>query len=61
MSVISAGMMLPVETARRVAPDLIIDASSHSVAEACEAEHGGAYYVRIGPVFPTRIKEVLRE
>jgi thiamine-phosphate pyrophosphorylase len=48
---------LPVERARRLAPDLIIGASSHSVEEARRAEELGASYVNIGPLFPTTTKE----
>ncbi len=48
---------LPIDLARRIAPDLIIGASSHSVDEALYAERRGASYVNIGPVFPTKTKE----
>lgn len=47
---------LPIQAARRAAPDLIVGASSHSVEEALEAEAAGASYVNIGPLFPTRTK-----
>lgn len=47
---------LPVADARRVAPDLIIGASSHSEAEAAAAGRDGASYVNIGPLFPTKTK-----
>ncbi len=47
---------LPVEAARRIAPQLIIGASSHSLNEALKAEKDGADYVNIGPIFPTRTK-----
>lgn len=47
---------LPVAYARRLAPDMIIGASSHSVQEAQEAERAGASYINIGPLFPTRTK-----
>jgi thiamine-phosphate pyrophosphorylase len=47
---------LPVADARRIAPDLVIGASSHSVEEALRAEAAGASYVNIGPLFPTRTK-----
>ena len=42
--------------ARRVAPDLIIGASSHSLKEALAAQNDGAGYVNIGPIFPTPTK-----
>jgi thiamine-phosphate pyrophosphorylase len=48
---------LPIEAARRIAPELIIGASSHSLEEALAAETQGADYVNIGPVFPTKTKE----
>lgn len=49
---------MPVETARRIAPDLIIGVSTHSLEEAMAAQSGGASYVNIGPIFETRTKEV---
>lgn len=49
---------LPVAAARRLAPELIIGASSHSLEEALEAQREGADYINIGPIFPTRTKEV---
>lgn len=48
---------LPVAAARRLAPDLIIGASTHSIAEARQAEKDGASYINIGPLFPTRTKQ----
>lgn len=47
----------PIEQARRMAPGLIIGASSHAVDQALEAERRGASYVNIGPIYPTRTKE----
>ena len=47
---------LPVAAARRVAPELIVGASSHSLEEALAAEEAGAGYVNIGPIFPTATK-----
>jgi thiamine-phosphate pyrophosphorylase len=49
---------LPVAVARRLAPDLLIGASSHSLEEALAAQRAGADYVNIGPIFPTNTKEV---
>ncbi len=46
----------PIVPARRLAPDLIIGASTHSPAEARAAEQAGASYVNIGPLFPTQTK-----
>jgi len=47
----------PVEAARRIAPDLLIGCSTHSLDEALKAEQAGADYVNIGPIFPTDTKE----
>lgn len=47
---------LPVAAARRIAPDLIVGASSHSPAEALAAQEAGAGYVNIGPIFSTATK-----
>ena len=52
---------LPVPAARRIAPDLIIGASTHSLPEALRAQEDGADYVNIGPIFPTRTKEGVHE
>ena len=48
---------LPIPAARRIAPDLILGASSHSLEEALKAEKEGADYVNIGPIFPTKTKK----
>jgi len=48
---------LPLDAARRLAPELIIGASTHSLAEALAAQEAGASYVNIGPIFPTQTKE----
>lgn len=47
---------LPVAAARRIAPDLIVGASSHCLEEALAAQEAGAGYVNIGPIFPTATK-----
>ncbi|MCL4501650.1 MAG: thiamine phosphate synthase [Deltaproteobacteria bacterium] len=47
---------LPVAAARRIASDLLIGASSHSLEEALAAQEAGASYVNIGPIFPTATK-----
>jgi thiamine-phosphate pyrophosphorylase len=52
---------LPVRDARRLAPDMIIGASSHNATQAVEAETQGASYVNIGPLFPTDTKNWRRE
>lgn len=49
---------IPVAAARRASSDdLIIGASTHSVAEIREAYRGGADFVIFGPVFPTPGKQ----
>jgi len=49
---------LPVGAARRIAPDLLVGASSHNLEEALAAQAAGADYVNIGPIFDTRTKDV---
>jgi thiamine-phosphate pyrophosphorylase len=46
----------PINEARRIAPNMIIGASAHSVDEARDAQKSGASYVNIGPLFQTRTK-----
>ena len=52
---------LPVAAARRLAPELLIGASTHSLEEALQAEADGADYVNIGPIFPTKTKEGIHQ
>ena len=47
---------LPVAAARRIAPELLVGASSHSLEQALAAQAAGADYVNIGPIFPTGTK-----
>jgi len=47
---------LPVREARRLAPDLLIGASSHTPEQAWEAQAAGASYVNLGPIYPTETK-----
>ncbi|MCX7589998.1 MAG: thiamine phosphate synthase [Kiritimatiellae bacterium] len=47
---------LPVEEARKLAPDLLIGISAGSLEEALQAARAGASYVSFGPVFPTGTK-----
>ncbi len=49
---------LPVNVVRRLAPDIIVGASSHNLHEALAAQEAGADYVNIGPIFPTQTKSV---
>jgi len=46
----------PIAAARRIAPDLIIGASTHSVEEIKQVQQEGASYLNIGPIFPTNTK-----
>lgn len=48
---------LPIEEARKLAPDQLIGASTHSLREALLAERAGADYINIGPIFPTQTKK----
>ena len=47
----------PVQVARKLAPELLIGASTHSLEEALQAEKNGADYINIGPIFSTETKE----
>ncbi|MGA2403389.1 MAG: thiamine phosphate synthase [Syntrophobacteraceae bacterium] len=47
----------PIPAARKIAPDLLIGASSHNLKEALRARDEGADYVNIGPIFPTGTKD----
>jgi len=49
---------LPVDAARRIAPELLIGASAHSIPELLDAQGKGASYVNIGPLFQTTTKKV---
>ena len=52
---------LPLDAARRLAPDLVLGASSHNIEEALAAQRNGASYVNIGPLFPTGTKAWSRD
>ena len=49
---------LPLDAARRLAAELIIGASTHSLEEALAAQEAGASYLNIGPIFPTQTKSI---
>ena len=49
---------LPLEEARKAAPDLIFGISTHSMEEAMEAQSDGADYINIGPIFNTQTKSL---
>lgn len=46
----------PIDVARRLAPEMIVGCSTHSVSEAVSGERAGASYVNIGPIFATQTK-----
>jgi thiamine-phosphate pyrophosphorylase len=48
---------LPVQVARKLVPELLIGASTHSLEQALQAEKNGADYINIGPIFSTKTKE----
>ena len=48
---------MPVSLARKMAPNLIIGASAHTVEDALKAQKEGADYIGAGSVFPTTTKE----
>ncbi len=47
---------LPVEDARRLAPEHLIGVSTHSLREAQIAMREGASYLNVGPIFATQTK-----
>ncbi len=47
----------PVPAAAKIAPGLLIGASTHSLQEALLAQEEGADYINIGPIFTTETKE----
>jgi thiamine-phosphate pyrophosphorylase len=49
----------PVPAARRLLPEQLIGASTHSLADALRAQAEDADYVNLGPIFPTATKEHL--
>jgi len=52
---------LPLPAARKLAPQLLLGASTHSLDEALEAQRQGADYINIGPIFPTKTKEGIEQ
>lgn len=47
---------LPLEQALKIAPDLIIGQSTHSVEQALTAQTLGAGYINLGPIYTTQTK-----
>ena len=52
---------VPVQEARRLAPELIIGVSANTTEQAASAKSRGASYYNIGPLFPTSTKAGLSE
>ena len=48
----------PVADARRLGPDLIIGVSTHNPEEIKKAQADGCSYLNIGPIFPTKTKQL---
>ena len=48
----------PVADARRLGPDLIIGVSTHNPEEIKKAQVDGCSYLNIGPIFPTKTKQL---
>lgn len=49
---------IPLPDARRIAPDLLIGVSTHNADEIRQAQDEGCSYLNIGPIFPTKTKEL---
>lgn len=49
---------LPLPDARRIAPDLLIGVSTHNADEIARTQDEGCSYLNIGPVFPTKTKQL---
>lgn len=47
---------MPLDAARRLAPELILGQSTHNRGEVLRAQTGGADYLNLGPIFPTATK-----
>ena len=49
---------LPLPDARRIAPELLIGVSTHNADEIRRAQDEGCSYLNIGPIFPTKTKQL---
>lgn len=49
---------MPIEAAKKIAPELFIGNSTHNVAEAEAAFRAGADCINVGPIYPTQTKTV---
>ncbi len=52
---------IPLPDARRIAPDLLIGVSTHNADEIRQAQDEGCSYLNIGPIFPTKTKQLACE
>ena len=49
---------LPLSDARRIAPDLLLGVSTHNADEIVRAQAEGCSYLNIGPIYPTKTKQL---
>lgn len=49
---------LPIDAARRIAPELLLGSSTHNLEEILTAQRLGTGYLNIGPIFATQTKTV---
>lgn len=49
---------IPLPDARRIAPDLLIGVSTHNADEIRRAQEEGCSYLNIGPIYPTKTKQL---
>jgi len=49
---------LPIPVVRKLAADMILGASTHTLRQAQQAQSEGASYYNIGPIYPTQTKEL---
>lgn len=49
---------MPLQAARKIAPELFIGNSTHNVEEALAAFREGADCINVGPIYPTQTKQV---
>jgi len=48
----------PVPEARKLAPELLFGLSTHNEREVIQAQQAGCNYLNIGPIYPTRTKQL---
>ena len=49
---------LPLPDARRIAPELLIGVSTHNAEEVARAQNEDCSYLNIGPIYPTKTKQL---